>query len=563
MKFIKNLFIGLFVLMIVGACENLDMEGLQEDPNNPSPETADLNDLYNNIQLEFNAIFQSAEGNPGAASRMYMITAYTYRNMSPNTTFNGLWGNAYNDMFPDIEALLALAEGQDFGIHTGTAKIMKAYTLMVLVDLLGDVPNTEALQGTNVISPAADPGVDVYNFAIALLDEAIDELSNTGGPKPNSDSFYGGDLLKWITAANTIKLRAALNTNDVGTINALSSGDIISSASDDFQFNFGSQRANPDSRAPKYLSHYEQGDGAYVGNYYMWLLRTEKGVIDPRIRYYFYRKVDDSIDQDLTTFSCHFSSTPDPAFTPAHYIAVDPNMPYCVASADGYTGRDHLNGEGIPPDGPIRTSFGLYPWGGDFDNDEFDVTQHLGTTGGLGEGISPILLSSTVDFMLAEAVLRLSAAGDARVLLESGIRASLDKVESFEGLVAAKMGTNITLRDGSSGTVKEVYGMDAAAKDSYVATVLAIYDAPGANQLDVVIKEHLIAAYGNGLEAYNMYRRTGLPANMAPSMEPSGPFPLSFFYPANTVDRNANIAQKDGLTQPVFWQDAGVASVLY
>jgi len=563
MKFIKNIFIGFLVLTIVGACENLDMEGLQEDPNNPSPDKADLNDLYNNIQLEFNDIFQSAEGDPGAVSRMYMQVAYTYRNMSPNTTFNALWGNAYNDMFPDIEALLILAEGQDFGIHTGTAKIMKAYTLMVLVDLLGDVPNTEALQGTDVISPAADSGADVYNFAIALLDEAIDELSSTEGPKPNSDSFYNGDLTKWITAANTIKLRAALNTNDVGTINALSSGDIIRSAGDDFQFNFSSQRANPDSRHPDYDNHYEQGDGNYMGNYYMWLLRAEKGVIDPRIRYYFYRKVDDSFNQDLTTFSCHYSSTPDPAFTPSHYTAVDPNMPYCIASLDGYSGRDHLNGEGIPPDGPIRTSYGLYPVGGDFDSNEFDKTQHLGTTGGLGEGISPILLSSTVDFMLAEAVLRLGASGDARTLLESGVRASLDKVESFENLVPAKMGTELTLRDGSTGTVKEIYGMDQASKDSYVATVLAIYDAPGANQLDVVIKEHLIAAFGNGLEAYNMYRRTGLPANMAPSLEPSGPFPLSFFYPANTVDRNANISQKGSLTEPVFWQDAGIAAGLY
>jgi len=149
--------------------------------------------------------------------------------------------------------------------------------------------------------------------------------------------------------------------------------------------------------------------------------------------------------------------------------------------------------------------------------------------------------------------------------MTNGIQASLDKVESFESLVAAKMGTTVTLRDGSSGTIKGLYGMDATDKSNYIAEVQGLYDAPGANQLDVVIKEFYIAAYGNGFEAYNMYRRTGYPGNLQPALEDPGPFPLSFLYPANSVDRNANLLQKpDGsLAVPVFWQDAGVATGLY
>jgi hypothetical protein len=159
MKIINKILAVLAILAIVGACENLQFgEDQLVDPNNPTPEKASLNDLYNNIQLEFNDAFQSAEFDPGAAARMYMNVAFNYRNMSPNTTFNGLWGNAYNDLFPDIDALDIVSEGQDFAIHTGSAKIMKAYTLMILVDLLGDVPFSEAGQGTDIISPAADSG---------------------------------------------------------------------------------------------------------------------------------------------------------------------------------------------------------------------------------------------------------------------------------------------------------------------------------------------------------------------------------------------------------------------
>jgi hypothetical protein len=92
-----------------------------------------------------------------------------------------------------------------------------------------------------------------------------------------------------------------------------------------------------------------------------------------------------------------------------------------------------------------------------------------------------------------------------------------------------------------------------------------MYDAgSAAEKLAIVVKEYYIAAWGNGLEAYNMYRRTGYPSNMEPGLEPTvGVFPLSFFYPANSVTRNSNMTQKDELDVAVFWQDAGVASGLY
>jgi hypothetical protein len=572
MKYINKVISALAIIAIVGACENLDFTEAQlVDPNNPSPDKASLNELYNNIQLEFNAVYQGAQGNPGQAARMYHNGAFTYRNNSPNTTFNGMWNNAYADLFPDGDALNDLAEGQNFAIHIGSAKIMRGYALLMLVDILGDVPLSEALQGTDVISPSVDPGSSVYDAGIALIDEGIAELNANGAtaPKPTSDIFYNGDPDKWVTAANTIKFAAALNKGDVGTINGASN--LIDAADEDFQFNYGSQRNNPDSRHPFYQSHYETGDGAYLSNYFMWLLRGDKETVagipmtDPRSRYYFYRKVDDAVGQDLTTYSCHFSNSPDQNARPANYEAVDPDMPYCYATTDGLIGRDHGNGEGTPPDGPIRTSYGLYPGGGDFDDDSFDDTRTGdGTRGGLGEGISPIFVSSVVYLMRAEAVLTLGATGNARTLLETGIRASLDKVESFESLVSAKMGSTVTLKDGSSGTVKGLYGMDQASKDAYVNDVLALYDA-GSNdvKLDLVAKEQMIAAWGNGLAAYNMYRRTGKPNNMQPTLEPAGPFPLSFFYPATSVDRNANISQKAELDVPVFWQNASIISELY
>lgn len=580
MKFINKTLIIVFLLGFVSSCDNLDMD-LQVDPNQITPDKASLNDLYNSIQLGFGGIYAASEGAPGQAVRMYGVVAFTYEAMATTGTMNGLWNQAYAQLFPNIDALLVLAEDQGFDFHAGAAKIMKAYTLMILVDLLGDVPYAEAGQGTDVISPMPQSGQEVYNAALALLDEAIAQLSATSAAAPTFELFFNGSKAKWITLANTLKMRAALNTGDASAFNAvISGGDFIDDPSEDFEARLSNNRSNPDSRHYFYQSHYESGDGAYLSNYYMWMLRSAKvnaagnTVIDPRIRYYFYRKVDDAFGLDPTVYGCHFTALPteDASNNIGHWsgretnsaFANAPDLPYCV-EVDGYYGRDHLNGQGIPPDGQIRTSYGLYPGAGDFDDSSFGDTRNSGTTGGLGAGIFPMMLSSFVDFMRAEAVLSLGANGDARVLLESGIRKSLDKVQGFESLVSSKMSTTVTLRDGSEGTIRELYGMDDTDKQDYVDEVLAFYDAANGTQekLDVVIREFYIAAWGNGLEAYNMYRRTGYPGNMQPALEPipgsaSDPFPYSFIYPVDHIVRNANAVQKVNAGVPVFWQNTSL-----
>ena len=575
MKFINKLLL-IALIVAFGACDNTDLD-LQVDPNAVTPEAASVNDLYNNIQLTFENVINQSFYQPGQAARMYHYGGnFTYEAITSPNSFNFLWFQVYSTLFPDIDALLSLAEERGLAIHAGSAKIIKAYTLMAMVDLFGSVPLSQAGQGTEVISPAADSGDQIYATAVAMLDEAIAQMSGTTAPAPASDLFYGGDAAKWVTAANTLKLRAAMTTRltdpsgAASMINSvIAGGDYIDTEAEDFQFNFGNKRNNPNSRHRFYNNHYEIGDGDYLSNYFMWLLRADKFevdangneviLIDPRIRFYFYRKKDDSVNQDQTTYSCHFSLLPDQAAQPDHYEKIDPRLPYCVAWEDGYSGRDHLNGEGIPPDGPIRTSYGLYPGGGQFDDDTFSDTRQAGTTGGLGQGIWPVMLSSYVNFLRAEAALTVNTGEDARALLESGIRSSIDKVVGFKSLVPSTMSRTVEIRGGGTGTVEELFVPVAEDIDAYVNFVLAQYDAGDADKkLDVVMKEYLIALWGNGLEAYNMWRRTGKPNNMAPGLEPAtGDFPRTFFLPAVHVNRNANAAQKT-LTERVFWDDGSV-----
>lgn len=46
-------------------------------------------------------------------------------------------------------------------------------------------------------------------------------------------------------------------------------------------------------------------------------------------------------------------------------------------------GRAHGDSDGIPPDGQIRTNWGVYPSGGLFDEDQETPVKNSGTDGGL------------------------------------------------------------------------------------------------------------------------------------------------------------------------------------
>ena len=97
--------------------------------------------------------------------------------------------------------------------------------------------------------------------------------------------------------------------------------------------------------------------------------------------------------------------------------------------------------------------------------------------------------------------------------------------------------------------------MDATEVTNYVDTVLALYDAAGSNEdkLAIVIEEFYIASFGNSVEAYNNYRRTGYPV-LGESVITNTEFPRSYFLPSSEINSNDNpaLVQKK-LTDQVFW----------
>ena len=577
MNLFKKLALAMIVLS-VAACTDLDE--LLENPNGVDPSRADAVSLYNSIQLNFRNIANSQtmyRFTAGLARMNGEIGGFTYQATHGPTEFNILWNDVYADLFPDVDAFIALAEPVGLDTEAASAKIMKAYTLMLLVDLFGDVPNSEATQGANpdnqILNPTRDSGEEVYAAANALLDEAIAQLEGSSGfGSAAFDNFYGGNASGWSTLAKTLQIRSAVTTrlangSAASTINSiLDGGDFISSNNQNFEWQYGNNRANPDNRHPFYSNVYEANDGQYMANWYMWLLAESKGFPDPRTRYYFFRQETDIVGaytDNPNAFDCIFTAVPDPEFLPAHYEAVSEDMPYCLGSYDrGYFGRDHLNGSGIPPDGNLRTIYGLYPGGGKFDDgiSNGDAQQN-GTLGAQGAGIAPLFQASFTHFMLAEAALTLGTNGDARDLLQAGIELSLDRVRAFESLVDG--GEQIAAAPPVDVFVENTFPVDSNFTQ-YVDFVMDEYDdADDDGKLGIVAREFLIALYGNGIEAYNLYRRTCMPGDIQPAIDPNpGPFIRSALYPADHVNLNQNVDQKGSFTEPVFW-DTNDASCNY
>lgn len=527
-------------LLFASACNNLD--DFLDSPNEVTANTANPAWVLNNVQIAFAGQFNTLSTFGMRITRIMSQPNVNWANAYFAPTLNGTWNASYASILADVKFLEQLNESSPIPRHLAYAYVIKALVLMNLVDYLGDVPFSEALDVAN-FNPKVDSGADVYKAALDALAAAKPLLVASTTNLPN-DFYFGNNVARWQKLISTLELKYHLNLKlsnasaSTTAINALIQGGNLLAEGDDFVFRYGTSQTNPDSRHPRF-SQYGGGGGDYQGTWYMYHLTEAKGSDDPRVRYYMYRQVLKN-PTDPDELRCLGE------IAPGHYLAG--GFPFCLpnmtANGRGYWGRDHLNNEGIPPDGFKRTMYGLYPAGGRFD-DNSAAQVNSPTMGAGGGGIQPIMLSAYVDFMLAESALTLGTTGDPKALLLSGIRKHMNFVRSYA------LST-------SQAAVVRGFTTDAqwtTLVDNYLTLVGTQYDAAPANRkLNIVAREYWLSLFGNGVEAYNLYRRTGQPDGMQPGLAAEvGLFPRSFLYPNDFVVTNKFAEQKANLGQRVFW----------
>jgi Starch-binding associating with outer membrane len=701
MKYVKTLSIS-FLMILATSC-NLD---LLDDPNAVKLTSTGPSLLLNQIQIDLAAFFNASSTFGMQVTRLQNSGGAVYEQFQTPQAFDGMWNNGYANALTDCDILIKQADASGFPIHAGMARVMQAYILSVLVDYFGDVPFSQAFKGAENLNPGVDRSQDLYPVIVAILNSAIADFAKTPSPLAPAitDFYYGGStsIAKWVRLANTLKMKIGLNMKIQNPSEAViiinqalgAAGGVISAQGDNFIFRYATNGADPDVRHPRFINNYITGANDYMSNYLMWQMFYGYDMIDPRMRFYFYRqRAANSVDPNeircvAQTAPGHYPFSTGTAVVfgvegPPPGISTTPGNPawartFCQPTPIGYWGREHVDPQGIPPDGLARSTWGAYPVGG-----RFDANVNAGVNnpqlGMRGAGIQPILMRASVNFMRAEIALSpslaaVTGAGTAAAQFDLGVRNSLADVRDWaingtlgtnafgasptetttingffpavgttltpvrvattanlaarSGLltidgVVLVAGDRVLVKDQSTASQNGIYIVDAAAWTratdaatqaqllgatvtvsegatnatarfvqittgtinvdtpapatainwrSPLADEIARYTAranarfatpppvsptdldPLRAQLNIVAREWWISSFGNGVESYNLYRRTGLPAGMQPTVNPApGAFPRTFWYPTSFETRNSSVDQKPNLTGKVFW----------
>ena len=205
---------GLVATTSLGGCGNfLDATKAIADPN--APTVASINQLFVGIlaniygQQEGPAamlICELVQQCAGTAGRFVeQQGTYTYTNDDFDGSFNSIYTGGGLLSIKDAESR---ADAVGDKRYKGIIEVLEAMNMMFAADNWGSVPYREA---TTVTEPAFDPQLQIYDDLLKVLDQAIADI-NAGGDGPGAfDLIYGGDPVKWVQAAHTLKARIYLH----------------------------------------------------------------------------------------------------------------------------------------------------------------------------------------------------------------------------------------------------------------------------------------------------------------------------------------------------------------
>jgi len=227
MKKILYLVACLMFLAGISSCNTwLDVN---TDPDSPNSATASAKVrlpwiqyyyMYacGNTNFRANLITQMFSMASRAATNSY-LSQWDYAQGHSTTAYqNWFLGGACN-----IDDLIRAAEKEEAYHYIGAAKMIKAMGSIMMVDLFGEMPYTDAVNSAS-LAPVYDDGDFTYEQCLALVDEAIEYFKKSQPATATSlaagDSWFGGDTQKWIKLANGMKARWMMNMSKLPSFNA-------------------------------------------------------------------------------------------------------------------------------------------------------------------------------------------------------------------------------------------------------------------------------------------------------------------------------------------------------
>jgi hypothetical protein len=301
----KKILLTISAFFLLLSCTD-DITNLNEDTKNPSNVPAEY--LFSNAQKNLVDQMTSTNVNNNVF-RLFVQhwTETTYTDESNyDITNRTIPDNHFRVIYRDV--LKNLAESKKIllsEVYVGTTQeiadqntvrnnkiaiidIYAAYSYSILVDTFGNIPYSEALDIENHPNPKYDDAKTIYKDLISKLTASVNSMNLTKDSFGTADLIYGGDMSKWKKFANSLRLKLAINLDDVDhtyattqVLAAVTSG-VITNSADNAKLKYLSVQPNTN---PIYVDVVASGRDDFVPT--STIINKMNALSDPRRSSYF------------------------------------------------------------------------------------------------------------------------------------------------------------------------------------------------------------------------------------------------------------------------------------
>lgn len=485
MKYLNYLtaFLVAIVLIALSGCDTDSLHELNENPT--VAEDIDPGFILAYTQLQTSGeryenwrtqlIYQSTMMQHLATLPTYWVgDKYLY-----NAGYSAaLWDRAFTNYIKDLTNLVEITdptvEGQEeFVNYHAIARIWKVVAFQRVTDIYGDIPYFGAGKGFSErdFFPTYDPQSEIYADMLNELEEAAGLLSASASTPGSQDLVYGGDVEQWRRYAYSMMLRLGLR---MVKVDAAAAQEWVQKA-----IAGGVMESNADI---SYIQHTDGPEGINrngIGEVFLWNGTRFANDDSPRLS---------------TTFVGWMTEHNDPRLDELSWV---------VSGGPA---------QGMPNGYDANTIVNYDPTFPDHNGDEYSRVNPMFV---LNESPMVFQTYAEVEFMIAEAIERGWANGNAADHYNAGVRAAMEMYSIYDASV-------------------EVASADI---DAYLAA--NPYDS--ANWQEQIGEQYWAATFLNWYETYANWRRTGYPELTPvdyPGNRSNGTIPRRLIYPVSEASNN-------------------------
>ena len=255
MKKLNIWFLSLIVA--VSSCTG-DFEEINTDVRRPTE--VDPGYILTGIQgdLMNNYVYTSSlnENETGTMAQYFAKHLYTDENVYDfrGGMFNTYWNRRYHNMYRMREAL-KMIDTPPYNLESDEVKanqraileILEIWTWTQLTDQFGDIPYSDALGTLENLQPSYDKQSEIYPDLINRIDEALASIDVSVASFGSADIILNGDMSRWVTFANSLKLRMGMRIIDANAsvgekaVTEAIAGGVIGSNADNISFKFADE----------------------------------------------------------------------------------------------------------------------------------------------------------------------------------------------------------------------------------------------------------------------------------------------------------------------------------